>query len=317
MEEVAPQVVLTIGDPWMFDDMPAVRRAHPFSRWLACFPIDSVPIPDLWKAWMCSADGVMVFSRYAADAVRSQASVDAIILPHGVDTARFFPADPIVAKARVGVSDKFVVGTVAANQRRKNLPALFDAFARFARGKDDVVLYLHTPIVGELDLQPLIERFGITEITRATVHYDALHGLSDVGLATVYNSFDVFALPTMAEGFGLPILESQACGVPALATDCSSCSELLPHPLQRIRVRGTEMHANGMVRSLIDEADLADRLDLLYQDRATRDELARRSLRFATACQWKILLAPMIDLVASLSSTPFDRTVTSSRHDVL
>ena len=45
-------------------------------------------------------------------------------------------------------------------------------------------------------------------------------------LAEIYNGFDVFCLPTKGEGFGLPIIEAQACGVPVILTNTTSCPEL-------------------------------------------------------------------------------------------
>jgi len=51
--------------------------------------------------------------------------------------------------------------------------------------------------------------------------------VSDADLANIYRAFDVFALPTMGEGFGIPILEAMACGVPVVATACSAVTELL------------------------------------------------------------------------------------------
>jgi glycosyltransferase involved in cell wall biosynthesis len=302
IEATSPHVLITIGDPWMFDGLPAVCQAAPRTRWLACFPIDSRPLPGPFKSWIAAAHATVVFSEYARTVVRDEVDIDPLVIPHGVDTATFRPLDRTLAKARVGVAGQFVIGTVAANQRRKNLPALIDAFARFARGKDDVMLYLHTPIVGEHDLQPILERHGVADRARATLRYDPLRGLSDADLATVYNSFDVFALPTMAEGFGLPILESQACGVPALATDCSSCTELLPHPMQRVQVRATETHAHGIVRSLADEADLAARFERLYRDRPLRDGIARGSLDFASQFTWERLLPALLDRVTTIAA---------------
>ncbi|HYE21839.1 MAG TPA: glycosyltransferase family 4 protein, partial [Tepidisphaeraceae bacterium] len=280
LAEHRPDVLLTVGDPWMFEGLDRLPRAAGV-RWVAYFPVDGGPVPEGWKAWLRAVDVPVTFCEWTADLVRREAGVEARVITHGVDVGTFRPTDKAVAKRRVGVEGKFVVGCVAANQQRKNLPALVRAFAEFARGKEDVALYLHTRIDGYWDVEALVRRFGVEPKTRATLNLDPQRGVDDATLATVYNSFDVFALPTMAEGFGLPILEAQACGVPALATDCSACTELLPDPVQRIRVKDTLIMARNFEQAIADEGDLAGKLERLYGDRGLLAEVGRRSLAFA------------------------------------
>ena len=43
----------------------------------------------------------------------------------------------------------------------------------------------------------------------------------------VYNLMDIFLLTTSGEGFGVPLIECQACGIPAIATNYTTTSELL------------------------------------------------------------------------------------------
>src|SRR5258705_13676914 len=77
----------------------------------------------------------------------------------------------------------------------------------------------------------------------------------------------------MAEGFGLPILEAQACGVPALVTDFSACRELAPDEFCRVRVSQTLIMARNFEQAIVDEGELAAKLGRLYADRAERGRL--------------------------------------------
>jgi glycosyltransferase involved in cell wall biosynthesis len=279
-------LLVTVGDPWLFDglDAPSTR---PACRWLACFPLDGGPIPPAWARWMRAADERVVFSRFAADLIADAIGRPPAVLYHGVDPAVFGPRDKAAAKRRVvGDDQAFVVGCVAANQPRKNLPALVRAFAAFAADKSDALLYLHAPVVGHWDLEAVAARHGVADRVRATLGYDPRRGLPDETLAVVYNAFDVFALPTMGEGFGLPLLEAQACGVPALATDCSACPELLPDPAQRVRVASTVVMARGIEQAVVDEADLAGKLSALYDDAGLRARLAAGGLALARSLDW-------------------------------
>lgn len=296
-----PDVLLTIGDPWMFEAVPAVSRAAG-CRWLAYFPVDGAPLPGEWVEWVRAADLPVVFAEFSRRVVGEGTGVWPRVIPHGVDTGVFRPGDKGVAKARVGVGGRFVVGTVAANQQRKNLPALVRAFAEFARDKEDAILYLHTQIAAGAywDIEALVRRFGVEPKTRATLNLDSRRGVPDGTLATVYNAFDVFALPTMGEGFGLPILESQACGVPVLVTDCSACSELVPDGFCRVGVSGTLIMARNVEQAVVDEGELAGKLDQLYRDRRLLDELAGRSAAFARGFGWEGVCGRFVELIRAV-----------------
>jgi len=57
--------------------------------------------------------------------------------------------------------------------------------------------------------------------------YAYLGGLPEEYLVDVYNSADVLLQPSYGEGFGIPIIEAQACGCPVLVNDCTSMTELV------------------------------------------------------------------------------------------
>jgi glycosyltransferase involved in cell wall biosynthesis len=294
-----PTLLITIGDPWMFEDLPELTERNRV-KWLAYFPVDGHPLPLAWKTWIAAADLPIVFCEFTRKVIEESTGISPRVIHHGVDTKTFAPRDKAWAKGRVGVDGKFVVGCVAANQQRKNLPALIKAFAHFAADKDDVILYLHTPIAGHWDIQELVARFGVEGKTRATLNLDPQRGVSDEILATIYNAFDVFVLPTMAEGFGLPIIESQACGVPALVTDFSACSELVPDPFQRLRVKETLIMARNFEQAIVDEAEIAGKCDRLYNDRDERRRLGEQCLAFARGFDWSRVCREFVDAVGAL-----------------
>lgn len=296
-----PELLITIGDPWMFDSL-AQRSSHEGAKWLAYFPVDGRPLPGAWKNWIGATDRAVVFCEWTRELLQREIGLNPTVIPHGVDTSLFSPQVKQRAKVRVGVEGKFVVGCVAANQQRKNLPSLVKGFAAFARNKDDVILYLHTQIDGYWDLQELVRQFEVEEKTRATLNLDPQKGVNDEILATIYNSFDVFVLPTMAEGFGLPILESQACAVPTLVTDFSACSELVPDPFCRLRVKDTLIMARNFEQAIVDEADITAKLQRLYDDPQWRGALGEQARRFACGYQWADICPKFVDLVESLAN---------------
>jgi glycosyltransferase involved in cell wall biosynthesis len=122
----------------------------------------------------------------------------------------------------------------------------------------------------------------------------------DSTLATIYNAFDVFALPTMAEGFGLPILEAQACGVAALVTDFSACRELVPDEFCRVRVKSTLIMARNFEQAIVDEGELAAKLGRLYADRAELARLGAAGLELARGYSWVDVSAEFVECVKGL-----------------
>ena len=308
-----PDVMLTIGDPWMFDFLPSLSVGRAL-LWVAYFPLDGFPVPERWRNWIRAPNVPVVFSRFAEDLVAGSTGLTPRVIYHGVDTQSFTPREKQQAKQTANVRAKFVVGTVARNQQRKNLPALVKAFAQFAADKPDAILYLHTQVQGDYDMLELVRRFGIEEKTRVTASLGTDRGVPDAQLATVYNAMDLFVLPTMAEGFGLPIIESQACGTPALVTDFSACPELVPDPIQRLKVKDTLVMRRNLEQAIVDVDDIAAKLEYFYTHRDELADLGKRCHQFAQQFDWSIACNQFVELLASLD-VPKTHTKTEAAPD--
>jgi glycosyltransferase involved in cell wall biosynthesis len=301
----SPDILFTLGDPWMFELVPQIADLCT-TTWISYLALDGYPLPPEWANWIASCDIPVVFSAWAQSLVAQATKIRPEMIPHGVDTALFAPGDKAAAKAALGIDpDTFVVGCVAANQQRKNLPALIRAFALFATSDANAVLYLHTQSHGFWDIPQLLGRFGIgskSRLTRSTP--DGQVSLSDAELVRLYNAFDLFCLPTMAEGFGLPVLESQACGVPALVTDFSASSELVANPVQLLGVKGTLVMNRGLEQAVVDVTEIAAKLDYFYHRRQDLPLLGRQCRRFAEPFDWSVVLPKFLRLIESAPAKP-------------
>src|SRR5690606_38050651 len=130
--------------------------------------------------------------------------------------------------------DAFVVGMVAANKGvsppRKAFPQVFQAFARLHREHPDSILYLHTELTGlhqGINMGAALEACGVPlDAVRYTSQWQLEKGVPPEELAAIYAAFDVLANPSYGEGFGIPIVEAQACGRPVIVTDHSAMTEL-------------------------------------------------------------------------------------------
>jgi glycosyltransferase involved in cell wall biosynthesis len=188
------------------------------------------------------------------------------VVYHGVDPAfRPLPDAKVAAfRQRQGVPERFVlfVGTL---EPRKNLIRLIEAFARIYDSKVQLVLvggkgWLYDELFGrvqDLDLREAVIFPGYV--------------MND-DLPLWYNAATIVAYPSVYEGFGLPVLEAQACGTPVLTSDVSSLPE-----------------AAGGAALMVDPYDveaLAAGLNRMLTDAPLRRELRERGLAHARQFSW-------------------------------
>src|SRR5207342_1921909 len=115
-------------------DVPALD-ASVWSRLdAACWaPVDHDPAPPAVRGFLAQTAAIPIaMSRFGQERL---AGVDALYVPHGVDTSVFAPRPQAEARQRVGLPESaFVVGAVAMNKgypSRKSLPQIVEAFAAF------------------------------------------------------------------------------------------------------------------------------------------------------------------------------------------
>lgn len=226
-------IVISLIDVWVMRD--TARQVHP-AFWLPWLPIDHDPIPE---AVLRSLEGAYMPLTYAkwGHAMLTQAGVDNTYIPHGIEpqTFRVLPDRDKVAEFRArnyGDPDHLTI-MVAANKGfpdRKAFQVQVRAWAEFAKNKPGAKLYIHTEsstMYGGIDFAALVRALGVHE---RVIFPDRLQyhvGIPAEALAYAYNAADVFLGASMSEGFGIPIIEAQACGVPAIVTDFSAMPELV------------------------------------------------------------------------------------------
>jgi glycosyltransferase involved in cell wall biosynthesis len=174
----------------------------------------------------------LAFSRFGQREAEMK-GLPAGFIPHAVDMNVFRPRDRALARKSLSIPvDAFVVGMVAANQflpSRKALPQSLDAFAAFRRKHPKAILYLHTAATAEpmpgVNLPRLAAALGISDAVMMADQYQVAMGVADSHMAEIYSAFDVLLAASMGEGFGLPILEAQACGCPVISGNWTSMPE--------------------------------------------------------------------------------------------
>jgi len=208
------------------------------------------------------------------------------VLWSGVD-ARFAPVtDTTVLRAvreRYHLPDGPFLLSVGTVQPRKNYARLIEALARLRQETHDLGLviaggkgWLEDPIYAALD------QFGLREAVVFTGFAD------DADLPALYSLARAVALPSLYEGFGLPVLEAMACGTPVVTSNLSSLPE----------VAGDA----ALLVNPLDVDELTDALQRLVSDEPLRAALRERGLARAATFTWERAARQLRDVYSQMLS---------------
>lgn len=238
-----PDVVVFLFEP---RTCPGLAEAFPAARVLYWMPIDLDPMSRFDLAAISGGAVPVAMSRFGLDQLQRAGLKSAAYVPLGVDTRAFrvLPIPAELAQLRtwlVGPGCEHLTVIVAANYPvivgdRKHFQGMLASWAEFAADKGQGArLYCHTnPMVmadeevGTPDLYALADALGIGDRVFFPPSATSLGaGYPDEFMPMLYNAADVLLATTAGEGFGLPIVEAQACGVPVVVTDWTAMPELV------------------------------------------------------------------------------------------
>ena len=205
-----------------------------------------------------NSDAIIAVSRFTASQVEQLMGVDPSrihVVPHSAS----------VSVAHGAAPRENLVLFVGVIQRRKNVGRLVKAFERLPGWR--------------LALAGAAEGYGAAEELRAVEEsprrgdIDVLGHQSAAQLDALYARARIFAFPSLDEGFGMPILEAMARGVPVITSNCSAMPEVA-----------------GSAALLVDPYridNLADALVRLAADEALREDLIQRGRTRALEFTWE------------------------------
>lgn len=207
-------------------DMRQINIAH----W---FPVDATPLGEGDVTVLREGGGIPVAMSKFGERVLRNEGADPLYVPHGVDTGVYAPGDPSPYRdsiPQIG-PDTFVIGLAAMNRdiHRKGFAEQLIAFSRFHMRHPDSFLAIHSlPVASPgLNLSGMAARLGISgAVGFPEAYLYDMGAITEEQMAAWYNGLDILSLCSYGEGFGLPLIEAQACGIPVVTTNASATSEL-------------------------------------------------------------------------------------------
>lgn len=279
-----PDVVIAVRDHW-YDKFIIDSPASKYYVSVLSPTVDSRPQKADWLDTFSRTDIITTYNQWSEDWLRQQYHCKNMV-PHISPCAaeEYKVLDKSTCRKQLGIPPNIrLVGTVMRNQKRKKFSELFKAVSQVK----DLYLYCHTAYPDKgWDIPDLIlknniqDRVYITYMCESCDYFTASlfstrsprcarcnslmetpnsrRGLDNKALCKIYNTFDLYLQPHIAEGFGIPVIEAAKCGIKCISTDYSAQEDIIRKvggiPLKPLSLE-TEIET-GCERATIDVEEL-------------------------------------------------------------
>lgn len=223
------------------------------------------------------ADGVIAVSKHTRqDILHTFPKIDCPVKTIYPGISERPPAHDRAYLEKWGINQPYIlfVGTL---EPRKNLIRLLKAYAELDEQDHRRACLVITGGAGwgDLDLVQIIKAHGLDKLVHLTGYVD------ESELSTLYKNALFLAMPSLYEGFGLPLIEAMAYGVPSLTSNLSSMPEVAADTALLVDPLDINAIASGL-RVLLTQCD-------------HRENLARRTKERATFFQWDLAARELLD----------------------
>ena len=236
-------------------------------------PAERARLILLTRAAARGADHVLTVSAVAKRDIVERYGVDPgriTVTPNAVDRDVFRPLGDAARETvrRLGLDVPYFL-FVGTHQPRKNLPVLIEAYVRLrARGRRD-----HHLVLAGRTGQSSAEVFRLVHEHRLDGLVHHVEAVDTITLVGLYGAATALVLPSLYEGFGLPVLEAMSCGCPVLSSNAAALPEVCGDAALLFEPRDREA--------------LAEALGRVADDGALRRDLVRRGLANCDRYSWE------------------------------
>lgn len=230
-----PGIGLSLYDVWVYKS-PQWDEI-PMASWT---PIDHSVVPDEVKAWFArrgKGKWAIAMSRFGEhELLGAGIERDRVFYaPHSFNAQVFKPTPSPMRKDLNVPDDAHLTIINSANKGvtpiRKCWPEMLLAWSNFAKSHPDAYLLIWTEMFGlanGVNIERVLKAVDAPiDRVRFVPQFEYRQGLSSDVVARAYTASDVLLMTSRGEGFGVPTIEAQACGVPVIVTNWTAQPELV------------------------------------------------------------------------------------------
>lgn len=225
--------LFTLYDQWVYNELDFDGDI------IAWTPLDHVTLPPQVLKFLLKKNVHPVTMSPHGQRQLEKAGIESTYIPHGIDTKVMKPTHEVFSvptRQYLDVpDDAFLVSIVQANKanglvHRKAVAEQLLAFAMFRERHPNSYLYLHmepSNAYGGFNIPTLLRACGLTDEHVRILNSDVNRiGYPAEFLAGVYTASNVMLQCTYGEGFGVPVVEAQACGTRVITSGWAATQDL-------------------------------------------------------------------------------------------
>jgi len=293
IEDFKPDIVLVLQDYFVLPAIqPVLSKPRKWKmKYIMWGVIDGAPLNHhhaMCASWAHLNLVHSKFGKYTLEdefekAYKSKGDVRVLYPP--IDLEIYKPLQVENLRKKYRTEERFVVLMVGRNQFRKNTPVLMEAVKKASKRITNIQLLLHSlPTKRPDGSEETFDYSGIIKNLDMIEYISALRTsgpVTDEIMNEIYNSVDCLCLPTMGEGFGLPLAEGMAAGVPSIGTKCSAVTEILSEERGYLVAPSAWIYAGGITKhAILNSDDLANGIIKVWENPLLRDKFKRNGLKW-------------------------------------
>jgi glycosyltransferase involved in cell wall biosynthesis len=242
------------------------------------------------KRSLQKADGIITISEFSKGAILERFPVDEkkILVTYPGLSPEFReeskPEDLVETRARYGLPLSFLL-FVGALEPRKNIPGLIEALKIIHRAGEKIVL----AVAGR--------EGGDSAVVREKIRRDSLGAYVKIlgyvpgrAVRDLYRAATVFVFPSYCEGFGFPLVEAMACGLPVAAAEGGALPEVGTNAALYFDPNNAE--------------DMAEKILFLLRSGEARKALAETGKQRVRDFDWERTASRTLEFYRSVAGVP-------------